>query len=169
MTEKIEVGDLVEVTEDATGGCYVGPNPWTARVERLFRPDATEILVRPDPPIPGCKHERMALSSHDNVRLLEKGPGPRRDNRVCGLVAGLFQEVEEALLRLPADEKPDLRPSRARALRCLTEIHDQFDRRHSAATEAERDLRRIWGSVELARHKLHQAHVDFGGTWEPKA
>lgn len=161
MGEKIEVGDLVEVREGGNSGAYfVGPNPWTARVEQLYKKDGSEILVRAEPPIPGCRHEKMALSSHDSVRVIAKRR-VRRNNEVCGLTAGLFQRVEEELLKAFPSE------SRAYALRCLTEIHDQFEERHNAAMAAEGHFRAIWEASEAARHKLHEAHVDFGGTWDP--
>lgn len=70
--DNIEVGDLVEVIEEPGSLYYVGPEPWTARVAELYKTDATELAVVAEPPIPGNRHERMPLSSHDKVTVIRK-------------------------------------------------------------------------------------------------
>lgn len=102
--KKIEVGDLVSVQEKWEGpdSCFttLGATPWTARVVELYKPDATELLVEPDPPLPLSVtrgHKRMALGSHDTVRLLLKGSeSPIPNASLWDLIGHEFQALATA-------------------------------------------------------------------------
>jgi hypothetical protein len=76
--ERIEVGDLVEVRESTYHNTPYIVGAYTARVVQLFKKDGTELAVVPEPPVPSCKHERLCLSAHDYVKVVEKNP-----NRLC--------------------------------------------------------------------------------------
>lgn len=72
--ERIEVGDLVEVRESTYHNAPYIVGPYTARVVELYKKDGTELAVVPEPPVPACKHEKLCLSSHDSVKVIEKSP-----------------------------------------------------------------------------------------------
>ena len=81
--------------------------------------------------------------------------GPKHEP-VCGLTAGCFHEVREAL-KLSSSPRKDF------AIRCLEEIACQITVVVQAKDQAERDFHEIWEKAEAARHKAYQAHIDFGG------
>ncbi len=82
--------------------------------------------------------------------------GPEHEH-VNGLSSGCFRAVREALKSLPLGKEREF------ALRNLAEIACQLTVVANAKREAESAFRSIWEDAESARHRAHQAHVEFGG------